>query len=287
MIGFKLLLVFALGQTALAQFAPLSAEQFASAKAAVAASLTGAPPLVDNSYMLAALARRGHSGDLSYLQGCDLSDPNFESRSVNHALVEQSSDWSAYQQAVRSGRMGVLEVRLPTSTVSSEDVSAAKQADQQARAVLSAPAPSADFAQAVLQLRLLSMCEVDRATGQWLGGEATRRFLSETSDASAVADLTLLAMHMDHLPTLQADHGNAYLHRREALGLPIEPGLRLKDRSLINLGLPQKYATLILCEAGVPTFAGQVDLDAANRLRQEMGLSPEDLHARARTGFCH
>lgn len=115
---------------------------------------------------------------------------------------------------------------------------------------------------------------------------SVRSLFSETSDAQSIGALLTLALHMDHLPHLQADYADVYLRRHADLGLPVEPGLRLKDRSLVNLGLPQRFATLILCEDGTPAFAGKVDLAAANRLREEAGLPLEDLEAREANGYC-
>jgi len=223
---------------------------------------------------------------MAFLQGCDLTDAATDAAALNANLVRASHDWHAYQIAVEAGRVGVVPVDLPTSGVSHADVQAAKHADQSARRALSAPHPDGDLGELVTELRLLSMCEVDVQTGSWMQGESVRALFSETSDTSTIGAFVTLALHMDHLPHLQADYAEVYLRRQADLGLPVEPGLKLQDRSLINLGRPQRYATLILCEDGQPTFAGRVDLSEANRLRARAGLPPEDLETRATNSYC-
>lgn len=285
------MLLLALSLAALLQepvsFEPLSSDQFAIARLeshqTQRFSLSEAQ---DQDFLRAALARRGHSGDMTFLQGCDLTDPAADVAALNADLVRASSDWDAYQTAVQAGRIGVVQIDLPTSEVRAADVQAAKRADQAARQALSAPHPNGELGEVVVQLRLFSMCEVDVETGRWMQQDSVRSLFSETSDAQSIGTLVTLALHLDHLPHLQADYAEVYIRRHADLALPVEPGLRLKDRSLVNLGLPQRYATLILCEDGKPTFAGKVDLSAANRLREEAGLPPEDLEAREANGYC-
>lgn len=269
------------------RFEPLSAEQFEIARQAAAAANDQEPSAsFDETFLRSALERRGHSGDRTFLQGCDLIDASAEAADLNADLVKASDDWRAYQTAVEAGRVGVIDVVLPTSVVRASDVGAALRADQAARAALSAPHPDGEVGDAVLRLRLFSMCEVDLQTGIWMQTEAVRTLFSSSTEPSVINGLMTLALHMDHLPRLQAEYAEAYLSRHAALGAPSELGLKLTDRSLINRGLPQRYATLILCEEGRPVFAGRVDLVEANRLRATLGLAPEDLEMRTANSYC-
>lgn len=98
---------------------PLSSDQFAIARLEThqtqRSSLSETP---DQDFLRAAPARRGHSGDMTFLQGCDLTDPAADVAALNADLVKASSDWHAYQTAVQAGRIGVVQVDLPTSEVS-------------------------------------------------------------------------------------------------------------------------------------------------------------------------
>ena len=95
----------------------------------------------------------------------------------------------------------------------------------------------------------------------------------------------VMALHTDHLPTLQIEYAETYLRLSQQRSLPVEIGLRLIDRGLVNRGLPQKYATLILCEEGTPKFAGRVDLQAANMNRRAFGAPDQSLPELA-TDYC-
>lgn len=266
-------------------YRPLSESQFAAAKLRSDPAEGSSAPQ-DHRVLESALARRGHTGDMTFLQGCGLTDLEADAIALNAELVSRSPDWETYQSAVEAGRTGLLPVDLPTSEPGAADVQAAERADQSARRAFTAPYPGDDLADLVTELRCLTACEVDIRTGDWMQTDDVRALFAETVDRSTLGAFLTLALHMDHLPRLQAEYADVYLRRRADLGLPIEPGLRLQDRSLINLGLPQRYATLILCEDGQPTFAGKVDLAEANRLRERIGLPPENLETRAANGYC-
>jgi hypothetical protein len=223
-----------------------------------------------------ALQRRGHTGDETYLQGCDLTDL----QSDRHAA------------RIKLGRAHPLMPPLPPAKSSPEELIPATVArdsaslDQELRNRLTTPTPEGVDPEAVLQLRMADMCEADLRHGQWLQSDAAIDLMLTSTDRQVLGDLLLLALHADHLPALQDQYSAIYLTRRQNLGLPIEPGLRLKDRSRINAGEPQIYATAVICEAGRAAFAGSTDLRHANLLRAALGLPPQDLAEKDSRGFC-
>lgn len=234
----------------------------------------------------AALQRRGHSGDLAYLQGCDLSDQDADFTVGNLALIAASPDWDSYTAALRAADIAAQGDEPSTDAAAQTIARAAALRDQAARRLVAAPLPDGRVGEAVLGLRLVSMCRMDFANGRWLDSSAARNLFATSTDQAVLHDLWLLAIHADHLPRLQDNYADIYLARRAELGLPIEHGLRLKDRAQNNLGLPQPYATGVICEAGKPVFAGKTDLDEANRLRVLAGLAPQDLAQKAAEKFC-
>jgi len=224
-----------------------------------------------------ALQRRGHTGDETYLQGCDLTDL----QSDRHAAL------------LKLGRIHEAgSPPLPPAKSSPEVVSPTKIArdaaslDQELRNHLTTPAPDGADPDAVLQLRMADMCEADLRHGLWLQSDAAIDLMLTATDRQVLGDLLLLALHADHLPALQDQYSAIYLARRQSLGLPIDPGLRLKDRSRINAGEPQIYGTAVICEAGRAVFAGRTDLRHANLLRAALGLAPQDLAEKDSRGFC-
>lgn len=233
----------------------------------------------------AALERRGHNGPKDYLQGCDLSDLQTDYDIANLELVAASPDWPAYHAAWRS-TVAAGDHDDATEPSLASQIRRAAQADQQVRRRLSEPLPDGPLGEAVGSLLRVRLCEQDLANGPLVSSRLALDLFATTEDGTVLRDLYLLALHSDHQPRIQDAYGDIYLRRREAMGWPVESGLRLKDRSRINLGLPQLYATGILCEGGAPVVAGQVDMAAANTLRATLGLPPVVTEAMARDGFC-
>lgn|GEM_PF-6667502 len=249
-----------------------------SSSASIPSGSAASPDLIAaETFRREALQRRGHTGDETYLQGCDLTDLQADRHA---ALARLGRDHEVGSPA------------LPPAKVSSELVTpaeiarAAASRDQDLRKRLTAPIPGGADLDAVLQLRMTDMCEADLRHGLWLQSDAAIELMLTSTDRQTLEDLLLLALHADHLPALQDQYSAIYLARRQSLGLPIEPGLRLKDRSRINAGEPQIYATAVICEAGKAMFPGSTDLRHANLLRAALGLAPQDLAEKDSRGFC-
>lgn len=234
----------------------------------------------------AALQRRGHSGDLTYLQGCDISDQDTEFAVASLELIAASPDWESYASALRAADIAAPAEESAVGETAEVVARAAAHRDQTARSRFAAALPDGQVGEAVWALRLVSMCRMDLASGRWLDSVAAKDLFATSTDDAVLHDLWVLAIHADHLPRLQDDYGEMYLRRRQELGLPAEPGLRLKDRSRVNLGLPQIYATGVICDGRQPVFAGRVELASANLLRSQMGLPPQDLERKLKEKFC-
>lgn len=240
---------------------------------------------VADAYLAQALARRGHTGDRAFLQGCDLTDVKLDAARTRDMLAKRLTDRQAYQDAIESGRLEQGEVRLSTSPVDASAVQVVLTADQAARSALVSDLPEGEVATLILDLRFQSLCEIDFRTGDWLSTPSVKSFFEETEDGAVIQAIMVLALHMDHLPALQIDYAESYLRLMEKRSLPLEIGLRLMDRGLVNRGLPQKYATLILCKEGAPEFAGRVDVHAANMNRRAMGMPDQSL-SELGEGYC-
>lgn len=236
--------------------------------------------------LTAALAVRGYSGDRIYLQGCDLYDQQADYQLANLELILASPDWATYEADWRAVLPDIeYDDHLPAG--STEEIAHARAiADQSVRKLLTDPLPDGERGKALFQLRSVNSCIVDLHNGEWLQSPAAVELFETTTDAEVLHDLYLLAMHSDHLPRLQDRFADIYLARHKDLGLPIEPGLRLKDRSSVNFGQLQPYATGVICQDGKPVFAGATDLASANAKRAAVGLPPQDLDEKLATGFC-
>lgn len=286
-LGLLLILMWSQAGLAWTPFAPVTPAEFERIKTSDDLSHAAASRNANMaSVREAALNRRGHSGDLNYLQGCDLSDQNIDFDVASLELIAASPNWTTYAAALETADVATRQDRPPSNATAEIIAHAAADDDQTARARVAVAFPAGPVGDAVLALRLVSMCRMDLAHGLWLDSPAARNLFASSTDQTVLHDLWVLALHADHLPRLQDDYGEIYLSRREDLGLPVEPGLRLKDRSRVNLGLPQIYATGVICDGLQPVFVGTVDLASANLLRTELGLPPEDLELKAREKFC-
>ena len=232
------------------------------------------------------MARRGHSGDRSYLQGCDLTDQATAYEEANRKLIAASATWEEYasfwHEALPDLDFGQRQLEGPPEEIAK----ARADADQRARRLLSDGAPEGQLGAAVSELRLINLCAVDLPNSEWLQEEDALGLFETSTDSDVLRGLYFLAIHADDRPLLQTRFGQIYEERRRSLGWPVEPGLRLIDRAQINLGQPQPYATAVLCENDQPVFAGTVELETANSRRVDAGLPPQDLHEKALNGFC-
>lgn len=287
MLALLLILMWSQTGSASAPFTPVTPAEFGRIKASD--DLSHAKALQDANLVAvrdAALQRRGHSGNLAYLQGCDLSDQDTDFAVANLELIAASPDWDSYASALQAADIAAPAEESAMAETAEVVARAAARRDRTARPLFAAALPDGQVGEAVLALRFVSLCRMDLANGRWLDSPAARDLSATSIDQSVLHDLWVLAIHADHLPQLQDDYGEMYLHRRQALGLPAEPGLRLKDRSRVNLGLPQIYATGVICEGRQPIFVGEVNLASANLLRTELGLPLEDLDRKSREKFC-
>ncbi len=287
MLALLLILMWGQAGSASASFTPVTPAEFERIK--ISDDLSRAKALQDTNLVAvrdAALQHRGHSGDLAYLQGCDLSDQDNDFAVASLELIAASPDWKSYASALQAADVAAPDEQSAVAETAEVAARAAARRDQTARPRFATALPDGQVGEAALALRFVSLCRMDLANGRWLDSPAARDLFATSTDQAVLHDLWVLAIHADHLPQLQDDYGEMYLRRRQALGLPAEPGLRLKDRSRVNFGLPQIYATGVICEGRQPVFVGRVDLASANLLRTELGLPPEDLERKSREKFC-
>ena len=281
------LMILAQGDLAVAQVTPASKLAYQQMKANQEPDLSDAERLAAAEPMLtSALTRRGHSGDRTYLQGCDLFDASASYDEANKSLIEASGTWEQYMALWQAAFPDHDYARRVFEGPPEQVARLRAQADQQARGPMSEALPDGELGSAVMGLRMVNQCAVDTPNSEWLQESEAWKMFQTSNDREVLNGLYYLAMHADDRPQLQARFGDIYEERRRALGWPIEPGLRLIDRAEINLGRPQPYATAVLCENGQPVFAGTVELETANAQRISVGLPPQDLLEKARNGFC-
>jgi len=237
-----------------------------------------------------ALARRGgYVGDRSYLQGCDITSlPASKTYHLTRlALTAENFDQFLQFQALVEA--DVTDFPTPPSDTEDLSVDADRryEADQAARERLNAPLgdyPEA-LADAALDARISRMCEIDLQNGEWLKRASVKTLFLETDDPKVASEIANLALHADHLPEIQDEYA-AMTFARGSSNRPPEIGMRLKDRSLINLGRPQLYGTGVICVEGKPEFAGGKTADQMSLLRQVMQLPPVDLQVLTQNSFC-
>ena len=281
------LLIFAQGDRARPPFSPASKPDYEQVKANPKPDLSDAARVAAAELVLtSALARRGHSGDRSYLQGCDLFDLSATYDEANRDLIDASATWEEYAAYWHAAFPNHDYARRVFEGAPEQVAKARAEADQQARGALGEPLPDGALGSAVVKLRSANQCAVDLPNSEWLEQTQAWRVFQTSNDTEVLNGLYVLAMHADNRPQLQTRFGQIYEERRPSFGSPIEPGLRLIDRAQINLGQPQPYATAVLCEDGRPVFAGTVELETANARRIAAGLPPQDLQQKALSGFC-
>lgn len=281
------LLIFAQGEISRPAFSPAPRPDYDQVKARPKPDLSETGHVAAAELVLtSALARRGHSMDLSYLQGCDLFDLSATYDEANRDLIDASNTWEEYIAYWHAAFPHHDYARRVFDGTPEQVAKARAEADQQTRAALSAPLPDGELGSAVEKLRSTNQCAVDLPNSEWLEQTQAWRVFQTSNDTEVLNGLYVLAMHADDRPQLQTRFGQIYEERRPSFGSPIEPGLRLIDRAQINLGQPQPSATAVLCEAGRPIFAGTVDLETANARRVAAGLPPQDLREKALSGFC-
>lgn len=281
------LLIFAQGDRAGPPASPASKPDYEQIKASQKPDLSDTERAAAAEIVLkSALARRGHSGDRSYLQGCDLSDASASYEDANRNLIGASASWEEYTAFWHAAFPDHDYARRVFEGPPEQVAKLRAEADQRARGPMSGALPDGELGSAVIDLRIINQCAVDRPNSEWLLESEAWRMFQTSNDREVLNGLYYLAMHADDRPQLQTRFGEIYEERRRSLGLPIEPGLRLIDRAQINLGRSQPYATAVLCESDQPAFAGTVELDAANARRISVGLPPQDLHEKALNGFC-
>lgn len=281
------LLIFAQGDHAGAQVLPVSRVAYQEMKANPIRDVSDAERLAAAEPVLAAaLVRRGHSGDRTYLQGCDLFDASANYDEADRSLVKASGTWEEYAALWRAAFPDHDYARRVFEGPPEQVAKLRAEADQRAREPISEPLPDGQLGSAVMDLRVLNQCAVDRPNSEWLQTSEAWILFQTSNDSEVLNGLYYLAMHADDRPQLQTRFAEIYEERRRSRGWPVEPGLRLIDRAQINLGHPQPYATAVLCEDGQPVFAGAVELEAANARRISVGLPPQDLHEKALSGFC-
>lgn len=281
------LLIFAQGDDAGAQVSPVSRLAYQEMKA------NPTPDISDNERLAAiepvlasALVRRSHSGDRTYLQGCDLFDASASYDEANRRLIKASGTWEEYAALWQAAFPDHDYARRVFEGPPEQVAKLRAEADQRARMPISVALPNGQLGSAVMDLRIINQCAVDTPNSEWLQKSEAWRMFQTSNDSEVLNGLYYLAMHADDRPQLQTHFGEIYEERRRSRGWPVEPGLRLIDRAQINLGNPQPYATAVLCENGQPVFAGRVDLETANARRISVGLPPQDLHEKVLDGFC-
>lgn len=223
------------------------------------------------NWTAAALAARGHSGDQTLLMGCDLFSPELEAerRLLETAVVNPSA--TALPPRLDGARSVGTQVRptyeglLPSSP--ERWVTAAFATDQALRSAMHEV--SGDVSDASIELLWEASCALDLAHTEGLEQVlADLDTLSRTGLEQAFA----LFMHQDHRPDLQERAAAFFLARAsEAPQLGLF-GARLKDRSLINRGLPQAYGELFDCADRRPD-GPPPDLAAIDQRRVELGLA--------------
>lgn len=238
------------------------------------------------SVLASALVRRGHSGDRTYLQGCDLFDTSASYDDANLTLIKASGTWEEYAALWQAAFPDHDYARRVFEGPPEQVAKLRAEADQRARGPVSVALPDGQLGSAVTDLRIINQCAVDMLNSEWLQKSEAWRMFQTSNDSEVLNSLYHLAMHADDRPQLQTRFGEIYEERRRSRGWPVEPGLRLIDRAQINLGHPQPYGTAVLCEDGQPVFAGRVDLETANAKRISVGLPPQNLHEKMLNGFC-
>lgn len=281
------LLVIAQSDHAGLQVLPESRAAYQAIKANPKPALSDAERLAAlEPNLVSALARRGHSGDRAYLQGCDLFDASTSYDEANQRLIEASGAWEEYVALWEDAFPDHDYARRVFEGTPEQVAKLRARADQRARGPITETLPGGVLGSAVMDLRLINQCAVDRPNSEWLQASEAWRMFQTSDDREVLTGLYYLAMHADDRPHLQTRFAEIYEGRRRSLNWPVEPGLRLIDRAAINLGHPQPYATAVLCEEGQPVFAGKVELEAANARRIAVGLPPQDLGEKSLNGFC-
>lgn len=225
-----------------------------------------------------ALARRGHSGDRTFLMGCDLTDPKSDQERRALKRLMQSDDYANFEHSeaqVERLHRAVANSGADLEPQGDEEwLIWAAAHDQEARRVLGDPAPEGfeGLADEVAALRLEAMCAGDFARSARLAGIVDG--LAELTPVARRAAFVLL-MHQDHDPGLQAKAAAAF----RSLGLDTDFNRnafsRLADRAALNRGEPQAYGRLYQCATEPPAPDGAaLPQEALDRNRKVIGLEP-------------
>lgn len=223
------------------------------------------------NWTAAALAARGHSGDQTFLMGCDLFSPELEAerRLLEAAIANPSA--TALPPRLDGTASGGPHIRPAHDALLPSEperwVTAAFAADQAHRTAMDQA--SGDISEHSIELLLEASCALDLAHTEGLEQVLTAL---DTLSRTGLEQAFALFMHQDHRPDLQERAAAFFLARANEvpeLGLF---GARLKDRSLINRGLPQAYGELFNCADRRPD-GPPPDVAAIDRRRLELGLA--------------
>lgn len=243
-----------------------------------------------STFLERALFERGHTMDLSFVQGCDLGPPAWLrwGEIARAAIRSRSPDHfeAVRAQVVRdAARFAAISDQEHSSDIHAE-LRTRVEMDQQVRLDLDAPIESDDEVaiDAILGERMIRACEIDIQNGEWLKRPEISSLLENSPDSDVILRIVTLALHADHLPTIQQDFANTISNHDDERIRALSR--RLEDRSRINRGLNQFFGTGVICEGVEPVLIGSPDLELVNANRSRAGMLHLDLSELRRGGFC-